>query len=61
MIKKKIIEKIDIGGPAMVRDAAKNFNDVTVITSIDQYSELINELKDNKGRTSLKFRKKCPG
>ena len=55
---KKIVEKIDIGGPAMVRAAAKNFNDVTVITDINQYSELINELKVNKGCTSSKFRKK---
>ena len=37
----KIIENIDIGGPTMVRAAAKNYNDVTVITSITQYSELI--------------------
>ncbi len=54
----KIIENIDIGGPAMVRAAAKNYNDVTVITSTDQYSELIDELKINKGSTSLKFRKR---
>ena len=54
----KIIENIDIGGPALVRAAAKNFNDVTVITSIYQYSELINELKINNGGTSLNFRKK---
>ena len=54
----KIIENIDIGGPTMVRAAAKNFNDVTVITSIEQYSELINELKKNNGSTSLSFRKK---
>ena len=53
-----IIENIDIGGPAMVRAAAKNYNDVTVITSIDQYSELIDQLKYNKGSTLLKFRKK---
>ena len=53
-----IIENIDIGGPAMVRAAAKNYKDVTVITSIDYYSELINELKLNKGSTSLDFRKK---
>ncbi len=53
-----IIENIDIGGPAMVRAAAKNYNDVTVITSIDQYSELIDQLKNNKGSTVLKFRKK---
>ena len=54
----KIIENIDIGGPAMVRAAAKNYNDVTVITSTDQYSELIDQLKKNKGSTSLKFRKR---
>ena len=54
----KIIENIDIGGPTMVRAAAKNYKDVTVITSNEQYSELISELKTNKGMTSLKFRKK---
>tara|TARA_B100000989_G_scaffold293813_1_gene271760 strand:- start:921 stop:2456 length:1536 start_codon:yes stop_codon:yes gene_type:complete len=54
----KIVENIDIGGPTMVRAAAKNYNDVTVITSIDQYSELIDELKKNKGCTTLKFREK---
>ena len=53
---KKIIENIDIGGPSMVRSAAKNYNDVAVIVSNKQYSELINELKKNKGGTSLKFR-----
>ncbi len=54
----KIIENIDIGGPTMVRSAAKNYNDVTVITSIDQYSELIDQLKINKGSTSFGFREK---
>ena len=54
----KIIENIDIGGPTMVRAAAKNYNDVTVITSTKQYSFLIEELKVNKGSTSLDFRKK---
>ena len=54
----KIIENIDIGGPTMVRAAAKNYNDVVVITSLDQYSELISELKRNKGCTTLKFREK---
>ena len=54
----KIIENIDIGGPTMVRAAAKNYNDVTVITSTNQYEQLINELDVNKGSTSLIFRKK---
>jgi len=54
----KIIENIDIGGPTMVRSAAKNYNDVAVITSTDQYEELIKELKIYKGYTTLKFREK---
>ena len=54
----KIIEKIDIGGPALVRAAAKNYNDVVIITSINQYEELISELKKNNGRTSFDFRQK---
>ena len=55
---KKIIENIDVGGPTMVRSAAKNYQDVTVITSSDQYDELIDELNTNKGSTSLEFREK---
>ena len=54
----KIIENIDIGGPTMVRAAAKNYNDVTVITSTEQYSELINQLKINNGFTTLEYRKR---
>ena len=55
---KKIIENIDVGGPTMVRAAAKNYNDVTVITSSNQYPELINEINLHKGSTSLVFREK---
>ena len=55
---KKIIENIDVGGPTMVRAAAKNYKDVTVITSNFQYEELINELKKFKGSTSQEFRKR---
>ena len=54
----KIIENIDVGGPTMVRAAAKNYNDVTVITSYDQYGELVKEMNENSGSTSLKFREK---
>ena len=54
----KIIENIDVGGPTMVRSAAKNYNDVTVITSPNQYEELIQELKKFKGSTSFNFREK---
>ena len=55
---KTIIENIDVGGPAMVRSAAKNYNDVTVIVSKSNYFDLINELIKNNGATSLKFREK---
>jgi len=55
---KKIIENIDIGGPTMVRAAAKNYNDVAVITSRSQYDDLINEMDKFKGSTSENFRKK---
>ncbi len=53
---KKIIENIDIGGPAMVRGAAKNFSAVSIITDKKDYGYLISELNKNKGATSLKFR-----
>ncbi len=59
--KNRIIENIDIGGPSMVRAAAKNFNDVTIITDQEDYSELTNELKKFKGNTSLDFRRKMAG
>ncbi len=53
---KDIIENIDIGGPTMVRAAAKNFKNVTIITNKNDYNLLINELKKNKGKTTLNFR-----
>ena len=53
-----IIENIDIGGPTLVRAAAKNFKDVTVITDKKDYRYLIQELIKNKGSTSIKFREK---
>ena len=52
-----LIEYIDIGGPALIRSAAKNFNDVTVISNITDYPKLVTELKNNNGATSFKFRK----
>ena len=54
---KNLIEYIDIGGPTLIRAAAKNFNDVAVISNNDDYSNLVKELKTNKGATSIKFRK----
>ena len=54
---KKIIENIDIGGPTLVRAAAKNYEDVTVITDTSQYIALQNEMNKYRGSTSLNFRK----
>ena len=54
---KKLIEYIDIGGPTLIRAAAKNFNDVTVISDINDYFQLVKELRVNNGSTSIKFRK----
>ena len=53
---KEIIENIDIGGPTLVRAAAKNFRNVLIITNKSDYSDLINEIEKNKGKTSLNFR-----
>ena len=53
---KEIIENIDIGGPTMVRSAAKNFKNVLIITNKNDYSQLVNEIEKYKGKTSLKFR-----
>ena len=41
----EIIENIDIGGPSMLRSAAKNFNDVTVVTDINDYEKVLEELE----------------
>lgn len=52
-----IIEKIDIGGISLIRAAAKNFKDVLIIPSVDQYSFLLNILEKQEGQTSLEDRK----
>ena len=46
------IENIDIGGPAMVRSAAKNWKDVAVLTDASQYAEVLAEMKSTNGATS---------
>ena len=51
------IEQIDIGGPTMIRAAAKNFNDVLVLSDPDDYEEMIDEWNSNNG-ISYEFRKK---
>ncbi|MBD0288209.1 MAG: bifunctional phosphoribosylaminoimidazolecarboxamide formyltransferase/IMP cyclohydrolase, partial [Flavisolibacter sp.] len=54
---KLIIEKIDIGGPSMIRAAAKNFSDVTVVASKDDYSKLVQILQDQNGEINLEQRR----
>ena len=54
---KQIIEKIDIGGPSMIRGAAKNFSDVAVIASKNDYGALVSILKEQNGETTLMQRK----
>ena len=53
----ELIEYVDVGGSTLIRAAAKNFNDVIIISNISDYPKLANELKINKGATSLDFRK----
>jgi phosphoribosylaminoimidazolecarboxamide formyltransferase/IMP cyclohydrolase len=53
----EIIENIDIGGPAMLRSAAKNFDGVTLLTSPNQYEHFIKEFTDNGGQTTYQYRK----
>lgn len=53
-----IIEKIDIGGISLIRGAAKNFNDVIIVSSRDQYGDLLSLLKEKNGSSDLIDRKK---
>tara|TARA_B100001027_G_C16260675_1_gene329267 strand:+ start:617 stop:2131 length:1515 start_codon:yes stop_codon:yes gene_type:complete len=55
--KDKIIEMIDIGGPSLIRAAAKNFDYITTICNTKYYSQLIVNLNKNNGDTDVSFRK----
>ncbi len=52
------IENIDIGGPAMIRAAAKNHNDVTVVVDASDYEAVLDELTANAGSTTLPLRRR---
>lgn len=52
-----IIEKIDIGGISLIRAAAKNYKDVVIVPSMEQYADLLKILKDKEGETSVEDRK----
>ncbi|HVG40427.1 MAG TPA: hypothetical protein VM888_02355, partial [Chitinophagaceae bacterium] len=54
---KEIIEKIDIGGPSMIRAAAKNFSDVTVVASKNDYQHLVQLLQQQNGEITLEQRR----
>jgi len=53
----EIIEKIDIGGISLIRGAAKNYNDVLIVSSMDQYAEVLELLKSQNGETTLAQRR----
>ena len=55
------VEKIDVGGPTMIRAAGKNYRFVTVVTDVSQYTDLISELEEHKGQTSLALRQNLAG
>ncbi len=57
----EIIEKIDIGGISLIRAAAKNFNDVMVLSSINQYERFLSILKEQGANTTEDQRKKFAG
>jgi phosphoribosylaminoimidazolecarboxamide formyltransferase/IMP cyclohydrolase len=57
----EIIENIDIGGPSMLRSAAKNHASVTVVVDPEDYTRLLEELAANDGATTLEFRQSCAG
>jgi len=56
-----IIEKIDIGGISLIRAGAKNFKDVLIVSSMSQYDDLYDLLKQQNGTTTLEQRKKFAG
>ncbi len=51
------IENIDIGGPAMIRSAAKNHRDVTVVVNVEDYTRVMAEMDENDGGTTPEFRR----
>ncbi|NJK28653.1 MAG: bifunctional phosphoribosylaminoimidazolecarboxamide formyltransferase/IMP cyclohydrolase [Acaryochloris sp. SU_5_25] len=53
------VEQIDIGGPTMIRAAAKNYTHVTVLSAPTQYESYLQELQQHQGEVSLSFRQAC--
>ena len=55
------VENIDIGGPAMIRSAAKNHESVTIVTDAEDYQAVMDDMAANNGATSLALRRKLAG
>jgi phosphoribosylaminoimidazolecarboxamide formyltransferase/IMP cyclohydrolase len=53
------IENIDIGGPSMLRSAAKNYQSVTVVVDVNDYALVLEEMAENKGDTTRQLREAC--
>lgn len=58
---RQAVEQIDIGGPTMLRAAAKNFHSVAVVPAPEHYDECMREMRDHDGSLSLAFRKRMAG
>src|SRR5213075_2116433 len=52
------IEQIDIGGPSMIRSAAKNYESVTVVVDTADYDSILEAMRDHEGETTLKLRER---
>jgi phosphoribosylaminoimidazolecarboxamide formyltransferase/IMP cyclohydrolase len=57
----EVIENIDIGGPSMLRSAAKNYRDVAVVISPTQYAGVLEEMRKNNGALTLEMRERMAG
>jgi len=55
------VENIDIGGPAMIRSAAKNHESVTIVTDAEDYAAVMEDMKANSGATGLDLRRRLAG
>lgn len=58
VVLEEAVEQIDIGGPAMIRSASKNYRDVAVLTDSSLYGDILNEMKKNDGSLSFKTRQR---
>ncbi len=54
----EMVEQVDIGGPSLLRAAAKNFKRMVVACQPSQYGEIVDELKKNNGQTTFEFRRR---